>query len=207
MRLFDSVYIGKIHIRSGSKLDRILRVGPYLVIIFIRRLGFLHGGIQLRSKFIESLKVFYPNSANWQTISPELTTAIDLIPSELLALRNLAPTKFEDHILEIPQDALLERTLGDAFNKFKSDKTANGYAKLYAGLLSSPLSMGKNVQILEIGIGTARPTSVSTMAFAHSTPGGSLRAFASLGAEITCVGLDINRSCLFEEERINYPLG
>lgn len=98
----------------------------------------------------------------------------------------------------------LAAELGSLFEKFGSDKGRNGYHSLYAELLGRALSSKTRqpVHVLEIGIGSQNPNAVSTMAWAASIKGGSLRAFTALSSRIQVLGLDYDRGSLFSEDRI-----
>lgn len=98
----------------------------------------------------------------------------------------------------------MEDKLRGLFEKYGSDKFIHAYYKLYSHMLASRTGL----DILEIGIGTKNPALPSTMYFYKeacdfdSTPGGSLRAFRDFVPGSTVYGADIDRDCLFEEDRI-----
>lgn len=146
---------------------------------------------------------FFPNSANWQQISKSVFIGVNRFPEQLNEIKAqfggqpvtfFEQTKFRD----------LTAGLGQLFEKFGSDKHRNGYQALYAELLGKALGedTGQPVHILEIGIGSQNPKVVSSMAWASSTSGGSLRAFAALSSRIEVLGLDYDIGSLFSEDRI-----
>lgn len=95
-------------------------------------------------------------------------------------------------------------SLKELFIKYGSDKFINPYYKYYSNVLSDK----KDINILEIGMGTKDPTIASTMYFYKqdrdfdSTPGSSLRAFRDFVKGSSVYGADIDEKILFEEENI-----
>lgn len=128
--------------------------------------------------------------------------AENFIPNmlECIKLTNYSPIvkKFDDFDNE-HMDSLKE-----LFIKYGSDKFINPYYKYYSNVLSDK----KDINILEIGMGTKDPTIPSTMYFYKqdrdfdSTPGSSLRAFRDFVKGSNVYGADIDEKILFEEENI-----
>lgn len=125
-------------------------------------------------------------------------------PEELLrdaeaavhALARLAPKP------ELPQFPIRHtadvRELGALFRKHGSDKaTDHDYYEVYG----SALDRNKRLRILEIGLGTNNLAFQSNMGLG-GRPGASLRAFRDWAPKAEVFGADIDRSVLFEEERI-----
>jgi len=146
---------------------------------------------------------FFPNSGNWQQMSKSVFVGVDRFPDQLNEIKaqwgGQPPASFEQ--TKFPD---LGAALGFLFEKFGSDKGRNGYHSLYAELLGEALGSKSHqpIHILEIGIGSQNPKAVSTMAWAASTNGGSLRAFAALSSRIKVLGLDYDRGSLFSEDRV-----
>lgn len=85
------------------------------------------------------------------------------------------------------------------FDRYGSDKASmHDYHKLYGPLLKEVTAVAT---VLEIGLGTDNVDVVSNMGHAGS-PGASLRAFRDFLPNARIFGADIDRSILFEEERI-----
>jgi ubiquinone/menaquinone biosynthesis C-methylase UbiE len=128
--------------------------------------------------------------------------AENFIPNmlECIRLTNYSPIvkKFDDFDNE-HMDSLKE-----LFIKYGSDKFINPYYKYYSKVLSDK----KDINILEIGMGTKDPTIPSTMYFYKqdrdfdSTPGSSLRAFRDFVKGSNVYGADIDEKIRFEEENI-----
>lgn len=93
--------------------------------------------------------------------------------------------------------------LGELFDKYGSDKNRNGYTPVYHSLFKH--IKNKNINLLEIGIGTLIPGVPSSMvgySLPGYKPGGSLRAWRDffINGEIT--GIDIQKDTQFTENRI-----
>jgi hypothetical protein len=69
------------------------------------------------------------------------------------------------------------------------------YSALFRNLKDSP------VRVFELGLGTDDPGLVSSMRM-HGRPGGSLRGWRDHFTSSLVFGADIDRNCLFEENRI-----
>ena len=95
--------------------------------------------------------------------------------------------------------------LGNLFRSHGSDKAQERhlYHRFYSSLLAT--RRNERLNILEIGIGTSNPKLPSTMGGWETkyTPGASLRAFRDYLPSSKIVGADIDRECLFTEDRID----
>ena len=93
--------------------------------------------------------------------------------------------------------------LSDLMNKYGSDKDVNGYCQLYHTLFS-PFRK-ESFTFLEIGIGTlieGVPSSMVGYSQKGYAPGGSLRGWRDFFPNANIVGVDIQKDCMFEEDRI-----
>lgn len=93
--------------------------------------------------------------------------------------------------------------LADLFNKYGSDKDRNGYSHLYSCLFDD--MKDKNLNILEIGIGTMVEKACSSMkGYMPDTykPGASLRAWNDYFKNSNIYGMDIQEDTQFKEDRI-----
>lgn len=141
-----------------------------------------------------NLKVFYPESANYQT-HPELAfSAAGQFPKQLLELAG------EQKQIKSISDFKEAPSLGEMFDRYGSDKNTHGYAPCYAELLKM-LGVEKELDVLEIGLGTNNPSFISTMG-GHGKPGASVKAFKEYLKNANIYGADLDKSILFEEERI-----
>lgn len=169
----------------------------------LRRLRPFRGGFGFNARMADLMPTFFPGSGNWQQMSKSVFVGVNRFPDQLNEIRSYwgggQPALFEQG--KFPA---LAAELGQLFEKFGSDKGRSGYHFLYAGLLGGLLgsSSRKPIYILEIGIGSQNPKAVSTMAWAASISGGSLRAFAALSGRIELLGLDNDKESLFSEDRI-----
>lgn len=94
-----------------------------------------------------------------------------------------------------------EARLRGLFDESGSDKGSfHGYSKLYARLLLQK-QFDSNVRILEVGLGSNRWDVPSNMG-RQGKPGASLRAWRGINPSIEIVGLDIDETILFNEDRI-----
>lgn len=97
--------------------------------------------------------------------------------------------------------------LQNLFNYYGSDKGAAGYAPLYSTLFRG--FRGREVKLLEIGIGSMTEGAYSSMAgYAHPSyiPGASLRAWRDYFPKGQIVGADVQADTQFTEERISTVL-
>ena len=95
------------------------------------------------------------------------------------------------------------KTLQEIINKFGSDKNLSGYTPTYTELFES--IRDKNLNLLEIGIGTVIPGAQSSMAstqIQNYKPGASLRAWKDYFSYSFIYGGDIQEDTQFTEDRI-----
>lgn len=95
------------------------------------------------------------------------------------------------------------KTLRQLINNYGSDKNINGYTPIYHSLFH-PIR-NNNINLLEIGIGTMIPSVPSSMVgygIGDYKPGASLRAFRDFFINGKIYGGDIQKDCMFEENRI-----
>lgn len=93
------------------------------------------------------------------------------------------------------------KILGDILAKNKSDKsTTHRYYILYSYILNK-LDIEKELNTLEIGLGTNNPNLISTMGL-NGRPGASLYSFKEHLSNSNIYGCDIDKDILFQEDRI-----
>jgi SAM-dependent methyltransferase len=188
-------------------LRSFLKRSPFLVrIVFAARRKM--GGLRWNSQILDSLPVFSPNSAGAirEKASLALASADRAFPTLLELISTRDDIELQTKSL-IPLEPLtcqgeaktLADQFGEAFDRNGSDKTELQHHFLYATLLAK--NAGKDLDILEIGLGTNDTRCVSHMG-KHGRPGASLRAFRDCLPNARVFGADIDRGCLFEEERI-----
>jgi hypothetical protein len=106
------------------------------------------------------------------------------------------------NIIDISSFSMNNKSLKDLLSFYKSDKGHdNGYWPIYTTFLEK--FAGKNIRLLEIGLGTNDPNLISTMGNDGKFEcGSSLRAFRDYLPNANIFGADVDRNCLFNEERI-----
>ena len=95
------------------------------------------------------------------------------------------------------------KTLQEIINKFGSDKNLSGYTPTYTELFES--IWDKNLNLLEIGIGTVIPGAQSSMSntqIQNYKPGASLRVWKEYFSYSFIYGGDIQKDTQFTEDRI-----
>jgi len=75
----------------------------------------------------------------------------------------------------------------------------HNYTTVYSALLAS--YHDRPIRVFELGLGTTNPNILANMG-AHGRPGASLRGWRDLFPQAAVYGADIDRSVLFEDERI-----
>ena len=93
--------------------------------------------------------------------------------------------------------------LRELIDKYGSDKNQNEYTPIYHTIFS-PIRT-KNINLLEIGIGTMIEGVASSMVGyggEQYKPGASLRAFRDFFPNSNIYGGDVQPDCMFEEDRI-----
>jgi len=128
----------------------------------------------------------------------EMKSEFDSSNNALAALCKIQPYPIED---APSAETSASKELGNLFRANGSDKAESyhNYHRVYAELLGSKRQ--EPLTLLEIGIGTSNPNLPSTMEGAW-TPGGSLRTFRDYLPNAQVYGADVDRECLFSEERI-----
>ena len=91
-----------------------------------------------------------------------------------------------------------KRKLGELFNTYGSDKKTHEYDYLYEQVIRD---IDKVEVLMEIGLGTNNINVMSNMS-EFGKPGASLRAFRDYLPESKIIGLDIDKTILFSDERI-----
>lgn len=90
--------------------------------------------------------------------------------------------------------------LGRLMTKYGSDKaTKHDYYRLYAHILKS--KRNQPIKTFEIGLGT-NDTDVPSNMGVDGKPGASLRGLRDWAPSAEVFGADVDRGCLFEEDRI-----
>jgi len=95
------------------------------------------------------------------------------------------------------------KTLRQLIDFYGSDKNLNEYTPIYQSLFY--YLKENDINLLEIGIGTLIPSVPSSMVgygLNHYKQGASLRAFRDFLTNGKIYGGDIQKDCMFEEERI-----
>ena len=95
------------------------------------------------------------------------------------------------------------KTLRQLIDNYGSDKNVNQYTPIYHSIFN-PLK-NNNINLLEIGIGTMIPNVPSSMlgyGIGDYKPGASLRAFRDFFPNGKIYGGDVQKDCMFEEDRI-----
>jgi hypothetical protein len=91
--------------------------------------------------------------------------------------------------------------LGAVLNNNKSDKACNhNYHVMYSHIINN-LGRNKELNVLEIGLGTNNPQMVSTMG-SEGRPGASLYSWAEYLPNAKIYGADVDKDILFQTERI-----
>ena len=93
------------------------------------------------------------------------------------------------------------RLLGDILAKNKSDKSTTHRYYIFYSYILNKLGIEKELNTLEIGLGTNNPNLVSTMGV-DGRPGASLYSFKEYLPNSNIHGADIDKDILFEEDRI-----
>lgn len=91
-------------------------------------------------------------------------------------------------------------SLCSSFTSYGSDKgNHHNYSTFYSYIFDS--IKDDNLNIFEVGLGTNN-TSVPSNMGAHGKPGASLRGWRDYFANSNIYGADVDKGCLFEEDRI-----
>jgi hypothetical protein len=95
------------------------------------------------------------------------------------------------------------QTLRQLIDFYGSDKNLNEYTPIYQSLFY-PIK-NNSINLLEIGIGTLIPSVPSSMVgygLSHYKQGASLRSFRDFFPNGKIYGGDVQKDCMFEEDRI-----
>ena len=190
-----------------SRLRSLLKSSPFLVrLVFALRRKM--GGLRWNADILGALPAYAPNSAG--SVRDKASLALASADRTFPALLELLSSREDVELLT--RSPLLLETLecegnaksladsrGESFDRHGSDKTELRHHFLYANLLAEKAS--EALDILEIGLGTNNTDCVSHMG-KDGRPGASLRAFRDCLPEARIYGADIDRGCLFEEDRI-----
>lgn len=95
--------------------------------------------------------------------------------------------------------------LSSIIEKYGSDKALSGYTNLYGKLFSEYIS--KNINYLEIGLGTLDPSIPSTFVgnpahYPHYKPAGILRAWKEYFENAHIYGIDVAEDCMISDDKI-----
>lgn len=174
----------------------------------LERLPFTRSGHSKR--LCQQLAIFAPNSLSWIAGiqgraavalqgANDTILALESIGTLLFGLQKMHATPIED--IPLDQDAEdLARALAVRLTVHGSDKAAvHGYERLYATILAPWI--GERRALLEIGLGSNRLHVPSNMGI-NGKPGASVRAFRDVLDTFAIYGADVDRTILFEEERI-----
>lgn len=152
---------------------------------------------------IESFPAFAPNSGgSWRLRASLASQGARQTFLFMLDLLSSTGTKIEEAVpiamladTDEKKDAALK--LKSLFEHYGSDKPNHDYHLLYGAILATR----DCTALLEVGLGTTDVRFVSHM-HGLGRPGSSLRAFRDFLPDARIYGADIDRSVLFEEDRI-----
>ena len=152
---------------------------------------------------IDILKSFSAGSSNDCNNKHLWLKGASLIIDQLNYLIKIADQNYiEDPIKDVLSFSNdFSSNLGEILKENMSDKsTFHDYHHVYSYILNEITT--DKLNILEIGLGTNNPTLVSSMG-SEGRPGASLYAFKQYLPNANIYGADIDKSILFNEERIN----
>jgi hypothetical protein len=149
---------------------------------------------------INMLKMFSAGSANDGNFKHLWLLGASLFINQI----NTLISSHTDYIFKIKDIADFSndsQTLANIFSKNASDKsTRHNYDIMYSYIINK-IGVDKKFNLLEIGLGTNNPFLLSTMGLG-ARPGASLYAFKEYLANANIYGADIDKTILFECERI-----
>jgi hypothetical protein len=133
---------------------------------------------------------------------PEITIKnISLFTDQIYNLIINSNPEYSPNICDIKTYDNNDKTLKNLFTRYGSDKGEGLYWTVYTHYMKNLCE--SNIKLLEIGIGTNNPNLVSTMGNSGKYKfGGSLRAFNEYLKSSEIFGADIDRTILFNEDRI-----
>ena len=121
---------------------------------------------------------------------PRLNELVTRVSDEFTIIEDMKPFKNDE-----------EDVLGKLFEHHLSDKsTTHNYYVFYSYILNK-LGKDKELDVLEIGLGTNNPNLVSSMG-EYGRPGASVYAFRDYLPNANIYGADVDREILFETDRI-----
>jgi hypothetical protein len=148
---------------------------------------------------VDELFLFSAGSANDEKNKHLWVKGSALFIPQLNKLLDLTNYKFTTYtIADFNNDS---SKLGTIFTKYGSDKANNHNYHIIYSYIFNKLGVDSKLDILEIGMGTNNPHLVSSMGL-NGKPGASLYAFREYLPNANIYGADIDRSILFESERI-----
>jgi len=149
---------------------------------------------------MEPLYLFSANSANENSCKNLRLVGASLFIPQLNNLLD-SHSDYDFKIIDIENFQNDCSVLGNIFENNKSDKsTSHNYHIVYSFILNK-LGVNKNLNILEIGLGTNNPSLISTMG-SGGRPGASLYSFREYLPNSNIYGCDIDKQILFQSDRI-----
>lgn len=145
--------------------------------------------------------IFGCSSANFDKYPEIWMKNIELYIPQLFELI-LLNSNYKSNIISMNNFTVSDLSLKNLFDNYGSDK-GNMYYPLYTSILEKYKNIEK-LRLLEIGLGTNNPSLISTMgAGTRYRCGGSLRSFRDYLPNSNIFGADVDKECLFNEEKIN----
>jgi hypothetical protein len=149
---------------------------------------------------MEHLYLFSAGSANDGSYKHLWLTGASLFIPQINKL--LEQTDYQFKITDIQHFYNNESIiLGNLLETNGSDKSTSHNYHIFYSHIFNKLDKNKNMNILEIGLGTNNPSIVSSMGV-YGKPGASLRAFRDYLPNSNIYGGDIDEDILFECDRI-----
>lgn len=153
-----------------------------------------------RTKFSKAIRtnlnIFQANSGNWSRFRNVSLQSANQFP---IQLNLLLGTKELMNFFEVFKSFDIRKqfeSLEESFGMRGSDKGAHGYHKAYGHILES---LSPKPSILEIGVGTNAPGSISSMG-AFGTPGASLYSWRDILPDSSIIGCDVEPTALVESD-------
>lgn len=149
---------------------------------------------------MKPLYLFSASSANEEAYMHLRLVGASLFIPQLNALLE-SHSDYNFNIIDIENFQNDSIALGNIFEINKSDKsTTHNYHVMYSFILNK-LGITKNLNVLEIGLGTNNPSLISSMG-SNGRPGASLYAFRDYLPNSNIYGCDIDKEILFQNDRI-----
>jgi SAM-dependent methyltransferase len=168
----------------------------------------VRGSVRTNYEIVNKLAAFRPDSANAGAFRAKADLTLRSVQQTFPLICSLAKAVSQSMVSPQPIETLFptqasnneSAQLAALFTRYGSDKSSvHNYHLVYASLLSSRRS--DPLRLLEIGLGTNNPHVISTMGV-RGKPGASLRAFRDFCPNAQVFGADIDKSILFDEDRI-----